>query len=177
MSSNVVSCLNSSTPIGDDFFFNTDPENQLVQCQPTRIWYDVTTTVGCVTFEGTSRVVLIIVFRSGISPTNFLGIIPGGQSFIIPQAVVTSTPTEGQGFTWTPSLRGGTTFLIVGGDSRGNGSAGMTQYIVSYGTTNIVSCLSDSSPSSTLGSPAGGYPTSTANVQVSNSLTPTPTAT
>ena len=68
--------------------------------------------------------------------------------------------SEGTGFTWQPSLRGGTTIILVGGDNRGNGSAGSTTNLVSSGVENDISCLSDTSPSSTAGSPAGGaYPT------------------
>lgn len=49
--------------------------------------------------------------------------------------------------------------VLLGGDNRGPGSGGSATYIVNYGDN---SCLSDQSPSSTPGSPAGGsYPTST----------------
>lgn len=67
---------------------------------------------------------------------------------------------EGTGFSWTPSIRGGTTLILVGGDDRGNGTAGSTTNLVSSGIDNDISCLSDTSPSSTAGNPAGGtYPT------------------
>ncbi|KAG5652090.1 hypothetical protein H0H81_006353 [Sphagnurus paluster] len=92
---------------------------------------------------------------------NFLGLIPGGQSFAIPESEITNVPSQGTGFSWTPSLRGGTTLIIVGGDARGNGTAGSSLNTVSNGPNNIGTCLSDASPSSTPGSPAGGsYPTS-----------------
>lgn len=91
---------------------------------------------------------------------NFLGVIPGGQSFAIPESNITNVASEGTGFTWLPSLRGGTTLILVGGDDRGNGSAGSTTNLVSSGIQNDISCLSDTSPSSTAGNPAGGtYPT------------------
>jgi len=55
----------------------------------------------------------------------------------------------------------GTTLILVGGDNRGNGSAGSTTNLVSSGIQNDISCLSNASPSSTAGNPAGGaYPTS-----------------
>ena len=66
---------------------------------------------------------------------------------------------EGYGFNWIVPVRAGTTVLLVGGDSRGIGSAGWTQQNVAQGANNT--CLDASSPSSTPGSPAGGtYPTS-----------------
>jgi hypothetical protein len=72
---------------------------------------------------------------------------------------VTSQTT---GFTWDPSIRAGTTLILVGGDNRGNGSGGSTMILVGSGTENDISCLSNSSPSSTAGNPAGGtYPTGT----------------
>ena len=69
--------------------------------------------------------------------------------------------SEGTGFSWQPSLRAGTTLILVGGDDRGNGTAGSTTNLVSAGISNDISCLSNASPSSTAGNPAGGtYPTS-----------------
>ena len=69
--------------------------------------------------------------------------------------------SEGTGFSWQPSLRAGTTLILVGGDDRGNGTAGSTTNLVSAGISNDISCLSNNSPSSTAGNPAGGaYPTS-----------------
>lgn len=54
-----------------------------------------------------------------------------------------------------------TTLLLVGGDDRGNGTAGSTLYTVNSGE-NDSSCLNSNSPSSTAGSPAGGtYQTGT----------------
>ena len=105
---------------------------------------------------------LFFLLKTIDSTPNFLGVIPGGQSFAIPQGTITDVTSQGTGFTWKPSLRGGTTLIIVGGDSRGNGTAGSTLNLVSSGVNNDGSCLSDSSPSSTPGSPAGGsYPTGT----------------
>ncbi len=91
---------------------------------------------------------------------NFVGVIPGGQSFSVPQGAITNQTSLGTGFTWKPSLRAGTTLMLVGGDSRGNGTGGSILNVVSAGTNQDGSCLSNSSPSSTPGSPAGGsYPT------------------
>lgn len=50
--------------------------------------------------------------------------------------------------------------ILVGGDNRGNGTAGSSLNVVSAGISPDASCLDSSSPSSTPGSPAGGsYPT------------------
>ncbi|RDB27856.1 hypothetical protein Hypma_002304 [Hypsizygus marmoreus] len=135
-----ASCFDSTTNVAPDFVFSIEPPNQIVQCQATRIWWD----------------------KSKVQGTpNFLGLIPGGQSFAIPEGKITDIEAQGTGFSWTPSLRGGTTIIVVGGDERGNGTAGSTLATVSSGPNNDGSCLSDSSPSSTPGSPAGGtYPTS-----------------
>lgn len=57
--------------------------------------------------------------------------------------------------------------MIVGGDDRGNGTAGSIFNVVLGGTLNDASCLSSNSPSSTPGSPAGGsYPTSSTGAGV-----------
>ncbi|PFH49873.1 hypothetical protein AMATHDRAFT_62260 [Amanita thiersii Skay4041] len=136
-----ASCIDPSKPAAPSFFFSIEPPNQIVQCQPTRIWWEKDSVRGT---------------------PNFLGVIPGGQSFTIPESKFTDVQSQGTGFSWTPPLRGGTTLMIVGGDNRGNGSAGSTLKVVDTGFQNDVSCLSNSSPSSTPGSPAGGsYPTST----------------
>ncbi|KAF8649171.1 hypothetical protein AX16_005969 [Volvariella volvacea WC 439] len=140
-SSDDDSCFDGETMVSPFFVFSIEPPNQIVQCVPTRLWWDPATV------EGTP---------------NFLGIIPGGQSFAIPTGEITQVQSQGTGFSWTPSVRGGTTLFIVGGDERGNGTAGSTLNIVSNGINNVRECLNDQSPSSTPGLPAGGsYPTST----------------
>ncbi|CDO70500.1 hypothetical protein BN946_scf184569.g43 [Trametes cinnabarina] len=132
-------CFDTTTSVSPAFLFHTDPDRFLVTCSPSRIWWDNSTVQG---------------------RTSFQGVIPGGQSFEIPEGTITAQAGEGVGFNWTPSVRVGTVILLVGGDDRGLGSAGSNQYTLQSG--NSVSCLNDSSPSSTPGSPAGGsYPTST----------------
>ncbi|KAK2462378.1 hypothetical protein APHAL10511_005684 [Amanita phalloides] len=132
-------CFNAAAEVAPLFVYNVFPRNQIVQCQATRIWWDNTTVHGT---------------------PNFLGVIPGGQSFAIPEASLTNIQSEGTGFSWNPSVRGGTTLIIVAGDNRGNGTGGSTFYVV--GSNDDGSCLSKNSPSSTPGNPAGGsYPTST----------------
>ncbi|KAG7448852.1 uncharacterized protein BT62DRAFT_929922 [Guyanagaster necrorhizus] len=139
-SSDDFSCYNASQDVSPDFVYSIEPSNQIVQCQQTRIWWDPANV------EGTP---------------NFLGVIPGGESFTVPEGTITEVTSEGTGFSWTPSIRGGTTLLLVGGDDRGNGTAGSALFTVSSGTSNNSTCLTSDSPSSTPGTPAGGtYPTS-----------------
>lgn len=117
------------------------PTSQLVQCQSTRLWW-----------------------QSGVQGTpTFYGIIPGGESFQVPQGDITTVVSEGTGFNWTPNLRSGTNLILVAGDDRGIGTGGSSPFTVGSPTTgDDSSCLNDNSPSSTPGSPAGGtYPTAT----------------
>ncbi|KJA14563.1 hypothetical protein HYPSUDRAFT_49030 [Hypholoma sublateritium FD-334 SS-4] len=137
------SCFDAASSVQFDFVHNIFPTvTQVVQCQNLRIWWDPTTVQGT---------------------PSFLGIIPGGQSYIIPQGLITADPTgnTGTGFSWTPSLRAGTTFLLMGGDARGNGTGGVVSYVVALGN-NDGTCLSNDSQSSTSGSSVGGsLPTQT----------------
>lgn len=74
---------------------------------------------------------------------NFLAVIPGGQSFVIPRTTITNETEEGKGlgFTWKASVKGGTTLMIVAGDQRGNGTGGSIITVVSSGPNNDTSCL------------------------------------
>ncbi|KAF9489241.1 hypothetical protein BDN71DRAFT_1512320 [Pleurotus eryngii] len=140
------SCFDASTNVSPDFVFSIEPPNQIVQCAATRIWWDNSTVQGV---------------------PSFLGIIPGGQSFSVPQGSLSNVPSQGTGFSWTPSVRAGTTLIIAGGDNRGAGSAGSSLNTVSAGINPNNDCLNGNSPSSTPGSPAGGsYPTNTSGAQV-----------
>ena len=101
-----------------------------------------------------------ILHLMAYSTVNFYGVIPGGDSFIIPQGPLSTTNDTGTGFSWAVDITGGTNVLIIGGDDRGTGTGGVAPFTVGYSTNG--SCLSNISPSSTPGSPAGGsYPTST----------------
>lgn len=149
------SCYNSSAQVAPLYDFYIDPQNQIVECSATRIWWDNSTVQGFV---------FLVTCCSNANPLlirtpSFVGVIPGGQSFTIPESNVTNIQSEGTGFSWTPSIRGGTTLVVIGGDNRGAGTGGSAFYVVSDGSTN---CLSALSPSSTPGNPAGGsYPTGT----------------
>ncbi|KAJ7100257.1 hypothetical protein B0H15DRAFT_944595 [Mycena belliarum] len=135
------SCFDASQNVAPQFPFNVFPQGLIAQCVPTRIWWNPSQVQG---------------------QPKFQGVIPGGQSFQIPQGALSDVSGQGTGFNWTPPLRGMTTLLLVGGDNRGNGSAGSVPYTVGAGPNNDVSCLSSDSPSSTPGAPAGGsYQTST----------------
>jgi len=130
-----------TTQVSPDFSFSITPANQLVQCVDTRIWWDPAAVQG--------------------NP-QFYGVIPGGQSFQIQQGNLSTVPEKGYGFDWTVPVRVGTTVMILGGDDRGIGTAGSTTLTVQAGIAAVNNtCLNDSSPSSTAGTPAGGsYPTS-----------------
>ncbi|KAJ7512685.1 hypothetical protein B0H11DRAFT_2151564 [Mycena galericulata] len=136
-----ASCFDPTQNVKPDFVYSIVPTGVITQCGATRIWWDPSTV------QGTPK---------------FQGVIPGGQSFEIPEGSITQVADEGTGFNWTAPLRGMTTLLLVGGDDRGNGTAGSTLYTVNSGIDNDSSCLNSDSPSSTAGSPAGGtYQTGT----------------
>ena len=159
-----ASCFNASQLQSPDFVFSIEPPNQIVQCVSTRIWWENSTVQGYASLEFLISILQVyeheLVAFAHRTP-NFLGVIPGGQSFAVPESNITNVQSEGTGFSWVPSIRAGTTLILVGGDNRGNGSAGSTTNLVSAGFQNDISCLSNASPSSTAGNPAGGtYPTS-----------------
>ncbi len=160
------SCFDTEITAHSDFVFNISPSTtQIVQCQTLGVWWDPTTVQGCVKLLHVSYFVssvYLFFFGCGLtshySRANFLVIIPGGHSHVTPKGVVIPTApmgSTGLGFSWTPSLRAGTTFLLMGGDSRGNGTGGVVSYAVALGNDDR-SCLSKNSPSSTPGSPAEG---------------------
>ncbi|KAL0067450.1 hypothetical protein AAF712_005437 [Marasmius tenuissimus] len=149
--SNDSSCYDASTSVVPQWVFNTEPQSQIVQCQPTRLWWDPSKVQGKV---------------------SFLGVIPGGNSFKIPEGQITDKSSSGlgTGFDWTPNIRAGTTLHIVGSDGRGTGNGGSTRPNVGDNINRDNSCLNDQSPSSTAGNPAGGsYPTDSSGNGVSES--------
>ncbi|KAG2128713.1 hypothetical protein DEU56DRAFT_957191, partial [Suillus clintonianus] len=151
MSSTDSSCFNSTATVMPDFPFNIYPTNQVVQCNASRLWWDPTEV------EGTP---------------SFQGVIPGGQSFSIPEGQITQVSNEGTGFSWIPSVREGSTLIIVAGDDRGLGTGGSGLYTVSQGIYPNSSCLTTASPSSTTGLPAGGtYPTNASGAETTGGAT------
>ncbi|KAH9899276.1 hypothetical protein C8Q73DRAFT_663041 [Cubamyces lactineus] len=132
-------CFDPNTTVQPPFLFHTTPDHLLITCTASRIWWDNSTVQGVPTFQG---------------------VIPGGQSFSIPEGPLSDIVGQGTGFSWSPPVRVGTVLLLVGGDDRGFGTGGSNTYTMQDG--NVYSCLNNTSPSSTPGSPAGGsYPTST----------------
>ncbi|EKM58123.1 uncharacterized protein PHACADRAFT_139783 [Phanerochaete carnosa HHB-10118-sp] len=142
------SCYSTDSSVAPLWVYSLVP-NSLTQCANTRIWWDPAANVSGTPF--------------------FQGIIPGGQSFSVPVPAnnLSQVPEQGIGFNWTPSVRAGTTVILLGGDNHGPGTGGSSTYIVNFGDN---SCLNDQSPSSTPGSPAGGsYPTSTSGAGIGSS--------
>jgi len=107
---------------------------------------------------------LAFEFTTPYSTATFLGIIPGGQSFLILNSTMPGISKNGRrsvgAASWKPPIRAGTTLILVGGVDFVNGTADSKVLRVSAGANPDESCLSDSSPSSTPGTPVGGtYPT------------------
>ena len=63
------------------------------------------------------------------------------------------------GFAWTPRIREGTDIILVAGDSRGPGAGGSVNTAIGNSPSQNSSCLDNSSPSSTAGTPAGAIQT------------------
>lgn len=83
-------------------------------------------------------------------PVDILGVIPGGQSFEIANISDGSTSLQ-----WTADVRAGTQIMLVAGDRDGLGTGGSSDVTnISEGSGD--SCINDSAPGSTAGSPAGG---------------------
>ena len=157
-SSSNSSCYDTSQTVQPQFVFSLYPDKSLTQCSTTRLWWDNTTVQGYAIKKPPFRDHSALTSRIFSIPT-FQGLIPGGQSFQIPQGDISSIDGQGTGFSWIPSVRAGSTVIITAGDNRGSGNGGSAPFIVGYGDN---SCLNNNSPSSTPGSPAGGsYPTST----------------
>lgn len=132
----------------------------------TRLWWDPAVVEGYVIVCSANSLRRLISFRQ----PSFVGVIPGGQSFGIPNATLTTVAEQGVGFNWTPSVVGGTTLYIVAGDNRGAGAGGSALNTVGFGTNPDNSCLNSTSPSSTPGSPAGGtYATGITSTSTSTS--------
>ncbi|KIK95558.1 hypothetical protein PAXRUDRAFT_11361 [Paxillus rubicundulus Ve08.2h10] len=147
MESSDSSCYNATQNVSPDFPFNISPPNQVVQCSPSRLWWNSNQVQGT---------------------PNFQGVIPGGQSFSISVGQVTQVSAQGSGFDWTPSVRAGSTLMIVAGDNRGLGTGGSEPYNVQAGLNPNNTCLTNNSPSSTAGPPAGGaYPTNASGDETS----------
>ncbi|KAI0252516.1 hypothetical protein BJV78DRAFT_1124573 [Lactifluus subvellereus] len=132
------SCYNSSRSVQGPWVFSVNPTGGITQCESVRLWWEPSFVNGTV---------------------KFYGVIPGGNSFNIPQGSLSTDTNTGTGFNWVVDIAGGTNILVVAGDDRGIGAGGSAPFTVAYASNG--SCLTSNSPSSTAGSPAGGsYPTS-----------------
>ncbi|KAH9171379.1 hypothetical protein EDB89DRAFT_1887153 [Lactarius sanguifluus] len=135
------SCYDSTKGIQLPWLFYVEPSGGITQCDSARWWWGQDLVNGTV---------------------NFYGVIPGGNSFIMPQGPLSTNNVTGTGFSWTADISSGTNILIIGGDDRGIGSGGVAPFTVAPSVKS--SCLNSTSPSSTAGNPAGGsYPTSTSS--------------
>ncbi|TFY79395.1 hypothetical protein EWM64_g4616 [Hericium alpestre] len=137
-SSDDTSCFNSQETVKGPWTFSIDPTGGLTQCSTTRLWWQQPLVNGSV---------------------NFVGVIPGGDSFPIPQAPL-SKDSQGTGFNWTVNVRGGTNMFIVAGDDRGLGAGGSAPFTIAYASNDDNSCIQNDAPSSTPGAAAGATPTS-----------------
>ncbi|KAH9039230.1 hypothetical protein EDB84DRAFT_1675349 [Lactarius hengduanensis] len=140
------SCYDPTKGIQLPWLFYVEPSG-IIQCESVRWWWGQDLVNGTV---------------------NFYGVIPGGNSFNIPQGPLSTNAVTGTGFSWTVDISSGTNILIIGGDDRGIGSGGVAPFTVTSSANS--SCLNSTSPSSTAGNPAGGsYPTSTSGWSNGNS--------
>jgi hypothetical protein len=127
----VAASDNSSCLVKTDspaFYFYMAPDGYLTQCQSTNLSWDT------------------VAPNNAVGNVTFYGIIPGGETFLL--------RPNSQPYIWDVSVRAGTSVTLFAGDSRGIGSGGSAGPFIVNGTDT--SCINDSSPSSTAGSPAGG---------------------
>ncbi|KAH9074156.1 hypothetical protein EDB83DRAFT_2312513 [Lactarius deliciosus] len=94
------SCYDPTKGIQLPWLFYIEPSN-LIQCDSVRWWWGQDLVNGTV---------------------NFYGVIPGGNSFNMPQGPLSTNNVTGTGFSWTVDISSGTNILIIGGDDRGIGS-------------------------------------------------------
>ena len=153
------SCFNPTQGIELSFFFFVSPSGGIIQCETLQWYWQQNTVNGCVLYSSALSLSLWSQSLTLRRTVKLHGVIPGGNSFDIPQGPLYTNNATGTGFNWTADVRGGTDILIVGGDDRGFGSGGVAPFTVAYSANS--SCLNSTSPSSTPGNPAGGsYPTS-----------------
>ncbi|KAH9003378.1 hypothetical protein EDB86DRAFT_3217636 [Lactarius hatsudake] len=164
------SCYNTTQSVQGPWVFSVSPTGGITQCESVRLWWEQQFINGYVLHSSAVDLPSSAISISSdtfhhitaYSTVNFYGVIPGGNSFNIPQGSLSTNTDTGTGFNWTVDITGGTNIFIVAGDDRGIGSGGSAPFTVAYSANS--SCLSSSSPSSTAGSPAGGsYPTSTSS--------------
>ncbi|KAI6136581.1 hypothetical protein F5141DRAFT_1208913 [Pisolithus sp. B1] len=84
-------------------------------------------------------------YQGAVLPITLLGLIPGGESFVLQSGVTTTS------YTWTADIQAGTSimFAMLDAENRTGGSSDLETVELS----NDASCLSSSSPSSTASIP------------------------
>ncbi|KAI5999859.1 hypothetical protein F5J12DRAFT_952009 [Pisolithus orientalis] len=80
-------------------------------------------------------------YQGAILPVTFVGIVPGGQSFLIQSGVTTTS------YTWTADVQAGTSIMFSMWDA--NGNSGGCSVLQSVGPSNDASCLSSQTGSIT----------------------------
>ncbi|KAI0298662.1 hypothetical protein B0F90DRAFT_1818532 [Multifurca ochricompacta] len=86
------SCYDASHSVQGPWVFSIDPTGGITQCESVRWWWEQSFVNGTV---------------------NLLGVIPGGNSFAIPQGPLSTNNNTGTGFNWTVDIAGGTNILVV----------------------------------------------------------------
>jgi hypothetical protein len=114
---------------GPYFWFYMQPNGYLTQCQSTILSWDTDSSDS----------------MHAVGDVTFYAVIPGGQTFV-------AGPNT-QPYIWDVNVRAGTNVSLFAGDSRGITAGGYVGPFLVNGTDT--SCINDSSPSSTPGSPAG----------------------
>ena len=164
LNSSDSSCFNA-TKEASPSSFTFSIEGEIAQCNNIRFSMDGPTQGLVMTMSIVPRILTPPLFRN----LQFQGVIPGGQSFQMDEAENPYTFYSKQGslaFNWTVSIRGGSEFIIIGGDSVGIGSGGHSGIlgVAASGYKSNNTCINNQSPSSTAGSPAGGIATGTSTV-------------
>ena len=167
-------CFDSTQQDSPEFTFSTS--GNIIECSPVQIYWTQSAVKRYVVHAYHQLCFAQLTVVPNSTP-DFQGIIPGGQSFTIPESNLSTLPGGSQGFTWIPPLRADTRLIITGGDSRGVGTAGSASWDVLSGSQD---CINSNSPSTTPGNPAGGVPTSMIGATTVTGITtsiPSPTNT
>ncbi|GJJ15081.1 hypothetical protein Clacol_009356 [Clathrus columnatus] len=136
--SNDASCLPDK--VATQFSFQLLPSTAINQCVPVTLAWDSAA-------QGDVEIQLVI---------------PGGQTTTIPKTKI-QTGLQGNttGFSWTPNVNVGTTFILVAGDDRGVGTGGSVNNAIGNNPNGDSSCINSNSPSSTPAPAAGAVETGT----------------
>ncbi|KAJ7596969.1 hypothetical protein C8J56DRAFT_1158966 [Mycena floridula] len=108
-------------------------------------------------------------YSDAVQPVTIMGVIPGGQSFVL------NPPKGTTSYNWTTDVFNGTSLIFIMTDAlfRQGGSSDLYTVVSSDDT----SCINKNSPSSTIGPSSTSSPSQTSNPSVSASSTSTPSGT